>query len=264
MPITLYHSPTAVCAKKVRLALYEKRIDWRSVEVDFADAAFMDFYRRALNPEGVVPTLLVDETPLVESNVILEWLDESFAAPALLPADATGRARTRVWLSRIDIDLHPAINVLSFAIALRNRFLAMPQARLAAMYAAFPDPERRARRQELIERGLQSPLVGYAVARFARLLGDMERRLAQHPFLMGDDYTLADLALTPYCERLIALGYEPIFARYPHLLLWWRRITERENYTRAIIDWGGAEARAEMAPAAAAAWETIKALDAAV
>lgn len=258
--LTLYHNRAAVCAQKVRLALAEKRLEWRSVEVDFANQPFMEMYRRELNPAGVVPTLLVGAAPLVESNVILEWLEETYPQVRLIPADGIDRARMRVWLSQIDIDLHTSINSLSFAIAFRHRFAHMDPTQLAAMYAAVFGAERRWRRQDLIENGLNSILVSFAVERFKRLFADMEQALGQHAYLMGTDYTLADLALTPYIERLIALGFGQILGQFPGLTHWWGLIVSRANYRQAILDWGGAATRAEMEPSATAAWPTVAGL----
>jgi len=257
MMLTLYHHRGAVCAQKVRLALAEKRLEWRGVEVDFNNPTFMAMYRRELNPQGVVPTLLVGAAPLVESNVILQWLEESFPAVRLIPADPIDRARMRVWLSQVDIDIHTAINALSFAIVFRHSFLAMAKERLEATYDGIVGAEKRWRRRELVEKGLDSPLVGFAVERFVRLFADMERSLGNHAYLMGGDYTLADLALTPYIERLIALGYGPIVAQYPGLTHWWGLIVSRANYRQAILDWGGAAIRAEMEPAVEQAWGRI-------
>ena len=258
MMLTLYHNRGAVCAQKVRLALAEKRLEWRGVEVDFSNTAFMAMYRRELNPQGVVQTLLVGAAPLVESNVILEWLEESFPAVRLIPADPTLRARMRVWLSQIDIDIHTAINALSFAIVFRQNFLAMPPERLQAAYAAIVGAEKRWRRRELVEKGLDSPLALFAVERFVRLLGDMDRILARQAYLMGADYTLADLALTPYVERLIALGWGPVVAEHAGVTHWWGLIVSRANYKQAILDWGGAAARAEMEPAAQQNWGRVE------
>ncbi len=255
--LTLYHTKGAVCAQKVRLALAEKHLEWRSVEIDFADLDFMAGYKRDLNPQGVVPTLVIDGTPLVESNVILQWIDDVYPAPALTPADALTRARMRIWLAQIDIDVHTAINALSFGMVYRARFLAMPPERREAVYAAIPDTERRRRRQELVEQGLDSPLVGAAVSRFVRLFRDMESALAQSDYLLGADYSLADLALTPYFERLTALGFDRVWGDYPKLDGWWWRMQARGNYAAAIAAWDAAAARVEVAPAVKSAWPRI-------
>jgi glutathione S-transferase len=142
----------------------------------------------------------------------------------------------------------------------RQRFLAMEPARLEAVYAAIPDAEKRWRRRELVEKGLDSHLVGFAVARFMRLFADLEAALSHHAYLIDGEYSMADLALTPYFERLMALGFGPVLAEYPALSHWWGLIVARENYRRTILDWGGAAMRAEMEPAAAVCWPRIEAL----
>ena len=258
--ITLYHGRAAVCAQKVRLALAEKRLAWTSVEVDFADPAFMRRYKAELNPNGVVPTLVVDGQPIIESNVILQYLEEAYPAIPLLPADPLLRARARVWLSQLDIDVHTAINALSFAIVFRHRFLAMTPEQRAAAYAGIPDTTRRQRRIDLVENGMASPLVAVAVERFMLWFADLEAALQGQDYLVGGAYGLADLALTPYLARLTALGFGRIWPRYPALAGWWERLRARENYAQAFDDWGITGPGAEELRLADAAWAAVETL----
>jgi maleylacetoacetate isomerase len=67
---------------------------------------------KALNPHGRVPTLVLDDgTAIVQSPAILEYLEEAYPTPALLPADSKGRARIRAICSIIGADVHPLGNV---------------------------------------------------------------------------------------------------------------------------------------------------------
>ncbi|MBM3487798.1 MAG: hypothetical protein FJX67_14390 [Alphaproteobacteria bacterium] len=79
--LALYHTNISVCAQKVRLVLAEKALAWESRVVDLIAGAqtWPDYV--ALNPKGVVPTLVHDGRPIVESTVICEYLDDAFPAP---------------------------------------------------------------------------------------------------------------------------------------------------------------------------------------
>lgn len=66
---------------------------------------------RALNPQGLVPVLEVDGLVLTQSPAILEWLDEVFPAPPLLPADAATRAAVRAFCAVIACEIHPLQNL---------------------------------------------------------------------------------------------------------------------------------------------------------
>ena len=86
--IELYHNDMSTCAQKVRFTLAEKNLTWESHHLDLRarDQQKPDYVK--LNPNAVVPTLVHDGTVIVESNVINEYLDDAFPAPALRPDDA--------------------------------------------------------------------------------------------------------------------------------------------------------------------------------
>jgi glutathione S-transferase len=88
--LTLYHADTAVCAAKVRLVLAEKNIafDGKLIELGRGDQFAPDYMK--LNPNAVVPTLVHDGNVLIESTVINEYLDESFADRCGPPMHSAG------------------------------------------------------------------------------------------------------------------------------------------------------------------------------
>lgn len=90
---TLYHAHHSTCSQKVRLTLAEKGLEYESKLVDLANKGQLDPDYLKLNPNGVVPTLLHDGKPVIDSSVICEYLDEVCPQPPLLGADALARAR---------------------------------------------------------------------------------------------------------------------------------------------------------------------------
>jgi glutathione S-transferase len=77
MSLELYHSVNSVCAQKVRVALAEKGLEYKSRLMTLRGDQFDPAYMR-LNPNGVVPTLVHDGRAVIESSVILYYLDEAF------------------------------------------------------------------------------------------------------------------------------------------------------------------------------------------
>ena len=112
----LYHSTTSVCAIKVRLTLDEKGLDYDSKLLNLREGEQHKLDYVKLNPNHVVPTLLHDGKVIIESTLIVEYLDETFANPPLMPADPYGRAVARLWMKKIDHYLHAACSTLTFAI----------------------------------------------------------------------------------------------------------------------------------------------------
>src|ERR1700757_728677 len=116
----LYHSINSVCAQKVRIVLAEKELPYREHLMTLAGDQFDPAYMK-LNPNGVVPTLLHDGRAIVESPVILYYLDEAFPEKPLMPRDPYTRATVRLYNKLIDEYVHNSCAILSFATAFRAR-----------------------------------------------------------------------------------------------------------------------------------------------
>jgi maleylacetoacetate isomerase len=111
--IRLYTYFRSSAAYRVRIALNLKGMDYQAVPVhlvrnggEHKSAEYL-----ALNPQGLVPALDVDGQVLTQSLAIMEYLDETHPDPALLPADALGRARVRAIAQAIACDIHPINNL---------------------------------------------------------------------------------------------------------------------------------------------------------
>ena len=113
--IELYHHGSSVCAAKVRLVLAEKGLEWKSHYVDIlkGDQFSADYMK--LNPKAVVPTLVHNGYPIVESTVICEYLDEVFPDLPLKPVTARDRAEMRLWTKAVDELVHPMCAEITFS-----------------------------------------------------------------------------------------------------------------------------------------------------
>jgi RNA polymerase-associated protein len=99
--MTLFSSTSDLYSHRVRIVLAEKGINFEIVEVDPANPPedLMD-----LNPYGIVPTLVDRDLVLYDAQVIMEYLDERFPHPPLMPVDPVSRAQSRMTLRRIQRD----------------------------------------------------------------------------------------------------------------------------------------------------------------
>ena len=237
MALALYHNDMSSCAQKVRLVLAEKGLEWENRHLDLRAGEHQKDWYIKLNPRAVVPTLIDGDIVVPESNVINEYLDERFPDPPLKPADPFGRARMRLWTKQLDEGVHDAgIAVLSFALAFRHQYLTRGEAG-KAMLESIPDPAKRERRRDVIEKGLDSPHFHGAIERLLTLYQDMDKALASHAWLAGDAYSIADAAFTPYIVRLEHLDVMGLLDPTPRTADWYRRIKARASFQAAIVRW---------------------------
>ena len=234
--LELYHNYTSVCAAKVRFALEEKGLAWTERYVDiFSGEQHKPEYLK-LNPLAVVPTLVRDGTPFIESNIINEYLDDAFPEVPLKPADPGERAQMRLWTKQLDDSVHNATGIVSYSIAYRFLQLSKSREEIDKLLKGIPDPVRRERNRDLIDKGIDSRFFVGALKRFERLLTDMEETLNRRTWLAGAEFSLADIGYAPYLTRLELLQLAPMWDKRPKTADWFGRIKSRKAYQRAIAD----------------------------
>jgi glutathione S-transferase len=236
--ITLYDFGNSVACQKVRVVMCEKGLDWETVVVDLFRAEQFNFQYLQLNPKGVVPTIIHDGKILTESTVICEYLDDTFPEPRLVPMDPFQRASMRLWSKTVDEGLHEGITEISFSAMFRERMRAMPSEVREARFRNIGDPRRRDRFKSTYELGPQSPFVLYAIAAYERAFEMLEKTLTNdRPWILGAQFTLADIALIPYMARLDYLGLISLWTdNRPHVRDWWAQVCARPSFKRGLYE----------------------------
>lgn len=95
---------------RTRIALNLKGLSYEYVAVHLGKEAHLTEAFKAVNPQQLVPALDTGEQVLIQSPAIIEWLEEKYPSPALLPQDADGRARVRALAAIVGCDIHPINN----------------------------------------------------------------------------------------------------------------------------------------------------------
>ena len=259
MTLELYHSNWSICAQKVRLVVAEKNLDVVEHHVDLRAREQQTAEYLKLNPKGYVPTLVHDGRPVIESALICEYLEEVFPNPPLSPVDPVDRAYMRTWTRRPDDGLHRACATVTNAIAFRLQWREKPVDEIAKMLAATPDPTRRTWRREMIEKGTGSRLFVDAVWAYDALLTDMEAALQKRDWLAGDNYSLADLSITSYLNRVAELQFQPMWENSrPSVTDWLSRIRARQNFQVAIGNYPYDAYSAQMAEQGKTRWKEVQ------
>ena len=119
----LYQFFRSGTSHRLRIALALKGLPVQSMAVDLRTEQHLKDEFKALNPQGLVPVLVDGQRVLIQSPAILEWLEERYPQPALLPADPDARARVRALAALVGCDIHP-INNRRILQYLRQQFKA--------------------------------------------------------------------------------------------------------------------------------------------
>lgn len=231
--LELYHTINSVCAQKVRILLEEKALAWKSLLMTLRGDQFEAAYLK-LNPNAVVPTLVHDGHPVIESSIILYYLEECFPGTPLMPNDPWTRATVRQFNKLIDESVHNACTILTFAIAFRPRFQKMNAADRESYLSKAPNQTRADYKRDVLANGLDAKIVAEAIAHYARLLQWIERSARQSEYLAGEEFSLADVAVIPYIIRLDHLRLSRMWDGLDGVARWYDRVRGRPAVDRAI------------------------------
>ena len=232
--LELYHSVNSVCAQKVRVVLAEKNLEYREHLMTLRGDQFDPAYMK-LNPNAVVPTIVHDGRPVIESSVILYYLDEAFPNPPLMPKDLHQRALVRQYNKLIDEYVHNSCTIMTFATAFRPWFAGLSGEEIEQRLAKSPSKQRTEYKRDVALNGLDSRYVKDALGHHEKLLKTMEASLERHQWLAGD-FSLADAAVIPYILRLDLLKLKKVWEHLPRVESWYQRMRARPSVRKELLE----------------------------
>jgi glutathione S-transferase len=235
--MVLHHGWRSSASRRVRLCLEEKGLAYESHVVDMANMEHHSPDYLKINPLGVIPTLVHDGKPLHESGTICEYLDESFPDPPLRPATPYERGEMRNWIRHID-GLIVNLIVFNWRHHLQKVAEKWSDEELAEKVKSIPSKERqeawlRVARKPYTEQERQA-----ARDKLTRqLLDRMEEALKASGWLVGNAYSIADIAAVPFVKRIDEeIVPEQVSEKHhPRVADWWARIQARPAFARANI-----------------------------
>jgi len=191
--MTLYSDPSSIHCHRVRFVLAEK-----NVTVDIIDADPLDLPEDVveMNPYGTLPTILDRDLTLYDSRIIMEYLDERFPHPPLLPVDPVNRAASRLYLHRVDTDWYSKVETI----------LTGGKGAAAA---------RKVLRESLIT----------TVPVFKAM-----------DFFMSENFSVVDASIAPLLWRLPMLGIELSPAAAKDVDKYANRLFEREAFQQSLSE----------------------------
>jgi glutathione S-transferase len=231
MAFTLYNAPQSTCSQRVRFVLNAKALAFAEVKLDLLAGDQLKPEYLKLNPNGVVPTLDHDGAIVIDSSVIIEYLDE--IAPErenFTPVDPVQRARMRALMRFIDEMPAAAVRVPTFNLAFLPRFAAMSEEEFIAF--AESKPLRKEFMLAMGRKGFPEKDMNAALDRLRRTYERMDQAIAESggPWLLGKHITLADVAVMPAIVRMADLGLASAWADLPRVARWYDEIRAHPAY----------------------------------
>ncbi len=232
--IILHHGRRSSASRRVRLCLEEKGLAYQGHVVDMAKMEHHSPEYLAINPLGVIPTLIHDGRPLHESGTICEYLDESFPDPPLRPDAPYQRALMRNWIRHIDGLIHNLI-IFNWRHHLQKTASQWTDQELAEKLKNIPSRERQEAWLRVARKPYTEEERDAARARLVGLLDRMEDALTPLGWLVGNAYSIADIAAAPFVKRIEEeIAPDEVTAdRHPRVHAWWRQLQARPAFGRA-------------------------------
>ena len=206
--LELYHAGRTTCSRKARLCLAEKGLDYVShlMNLGAFENHTPDYLK--LNPNGVVPTLVHDGRVIIESSFINEYIDEIFPDPPLRPADPALKADMRVWGKLADEVGLAAVRIPTWT---RTKTANIEKLRddgeLDDVIARIPLKDHRDKYRQIAGDGFSQAEFDDAYAKMDDMYAKTEKALTGGPWLVGDQFTLADINMLPFITQFA--GYRP-------------------------------------------------------
>ena len=268
--LELYHHGSSTCAAKVRFLLVEKKLPYESHYVDLLKGEHFRPEYLKLNPMAVVPTLVHDGEVLVESTVICEYLEDAFPKPRLRPERPMDLARMRLWTKAVDEHMQPAVKYITYAACHRHILKRLPPDKFeqymkgpegAADTRVAGDPDWARSKRAIVEQGISAQGVAQKFRMYDRYLQKLEDALENSKWLAGDSFSLADISLTPYVNRLDMLGMSEMWTRSrPRLTDWFERIKARPTFKPCFLDFCPPDLTHDLKTYGSQSWPEVKAI----
>jgi glutathione S-transferase len=231
--LVLYNAPQSTCSQRVRFTLHEKGLVFSELKLDLFSGDQLRPEYLQINPNGVVPSLVHDGRVVIDSAVIIEYLNEVFPEPTpLVPQDPVARAAMRSFIRYTDEVPTPAVRVPSYNLAFLPHYRDMPEADFIALAESKP-----LRKEFLLSMGRSGFPAQEMQKALDRLRQATERisealRTSGGPWLMGPNLSLADIAIMPVLVRMADLGLCTLWEHLPEIEPWLAGLRARPAFSK--------------------------------
>jgi glutathione S-transferase/GST-like protein len=215
------------------LALEEKGVAWTSRYINMLAFDQHKPEYLAINPQGTIPAMTHGNLVLTESTAIMEYVDEAFDGPALMPADPRDRWRVRWWMKFMDQWLGPSFSMLGWSFFVGPKVRERPRDELEAAIERIPLPERRRAWRKAIEGDFSPEELAESGRRVALGIAMLEEELGKRDYVGSNQYSLADINIFNSTYSL-PVSQPDLASREttPNIMAWLSRVYHRPAVQR--------------------------------
>lgn len=197
--IQLYGHPVSTCTRKVLTVLFETNTPYELNVVELSKGEHKQEPHLARQPFGQIPVIDDGDFRLFESRAIARYLDEK-AGSTLTPKTLRERALMNQWQSVEQSNFSPA-----------------------AMKFVYHYVFKRPQEQSVLDS---------ATTMIETTLGALSKGLATAPYIAGSQFSLVDIGYIPYFEYVLTTPGRSSFEKFPHVMSWWSRVSERPSWRK--------------------------------
>ncbi len=236
--LNLIHFSGSSCSQKTRIFLNLKGIDWVSHHVDLTSGENHSDWFLGINPRGLVPILVDDGEVHIESNDIIQYLEEKFPEPKLIPE---GYKTLTSELLKEEDDLHLDIRNVSFRFLFGKLARKRPSSiKKFEDYEGTIEGKRDSHKvkevnfyNDFLKQGIPVDALKQSVTKFIKVYERFEQDLANQEFLLGEELSVLDIAWFIYTHRLDLAGYD-FKKRHRAVYNWYLNLLGKEAFKKEI------------------------------
>ena len=231
--VHLYHAGMSNCSMRVRMTLEEKSVPWTSHHRDLRRAENITPEYFGIHPKGLVPALVHDGVVIIESTDIIDYLDKTFPDPPLRPTNEADLLEMYQWLQQAASN-HMYVKTYMFGKQIGSSF-KKSESELARYRELQSNEELLAFHHKNSTDGLSAEDLSNAADVLHRCFQRIDHELGSHEWIVGDDFSLADITWIPLHVTLNNARFP--FDEYQNVVRWKEAIHGRPSYESAVLNW---------------------------
>jgi glutathione S-transferase len=236
--IHLIHFSGSSCSQKLRIYLNYKKIKWQSHSVNIATGQNYSNWFLGINPRGLLPVLVDDGRVIIESNDIIQYLENKFPQPTLISEDQQSSMSDSL---RNEDDLHIDIRNVAYKYMFGGLGAKKPEnLKRFESYKADADDITLKHKQEEVDfyknfkkNGITDEAIKKSLINFEKHYKIFDQQLQNQKFLLGDHLSVLDIAWFIYTYRLTISEF-PFRQKYPNVYKWYNLLYARNEFYKEV------------------------------